>query len=261
MTNRMGGIIAALTALLSTSACWFSPGNDDEVIVGGVWMCNGKSTPNWNSMWPELSWEFDYSRGCPYVVDSAQSVMPFEMEFWVQPRTNPQQWRHVSWSVWNNTGSRIAYGNYHYFYLWNPNGTLRAVINSQYPGGTGSSPSFSDSTYFLVDGGSYSPVFPWVKHKIDGTIRTVTPAISGQTYVVSGYPQGWEADVSGSGLSYRYQWAVDGYSVPGATNQSFIHTLDPGEYTISVEIRLSDETVYNRQLLVTAVDCGGPNIC
>lgn len=251
---------AALCVLLAVlSGCGSGHGTPRQRVVNSH-TCSETSAPNWGIYWGELTYDYDVTRGCPYVVDSAGSPVQFEIKFHVEPRTSPQPWYDASFGVWNNQGTLKASGSSYYFYQIDAYGRLEATISTTYSAGTGTSP-YRDSTYFVVSGGFHSPYFPWVRTKIAGTIRTLAPALTGDTYVVSGYPQAWQAYSSDEPGSYRYQWSVDGQLVSGATADGLWHTLTPGEHSISVEIRLSDDVVYVRQLAVTAVDCGGPYIC
>lgn len=262
MTSRLVLTIALVAPFVTALACGRGHGTGRQnTPLTDLRPCTEDSHAGWQAYWPELKYDFDMTRGCPYVVDSAGSPIPFEMRFDVEPSQYPQQWRWVSFAIWNNQGTLKRIGNHFPFQLVDLYGRLRARVVSTWPGGTGTGPDYQDSTLFTVDGGGHSPNFPWVRTKAPGRIRAYPPQITGQTYVVSGYPQGWQVDVSDELSAYRFQWYVNGSLVADATSSGLVHTLGEGPNTISVHVLMSDEVTHILNLSVTAVNCGGPEIC
>lgn len=264
MTSQLshsGQLLIAFVSVALAASCGTPGGSTPRTQpVQPVWdqrPCTETAAANWSNYWPELRYDSNIDRQCPYQVLTSGSPIPFFMQFDVSWVPNPVQWIGSGFSIKNNQNTIIASGQWWWFVSIDTYGNLRSRIESSFPGGTGSSPVL-DSAYFTVWGGS-GPGYPWVRVALPGNVAGTAPLIAGGSYVVSGYPQVWSADVSGEPVAYRHRWFVNGQLA--STDRYLTATLTPGSHTIKLESRLSDESVLNQTLDVTAVDCGGPDMC
>lgn len=229
--------------------------------------CILDDSPNWNVYWPELAYDADLSRHCPYVVASSGDPMPFEVDFTVSPTSQPKAWYYTVHEVRNNQGTLKTLAKSHanqrdYFY--SDHLYVRAKISRTYAAGTGSVPLRDSAHVEVFSGGPPTTEFPWLYVLLPGKLEapSAAPTLTGSPFVVSGYPQAWSVEADpGLAYSYGYRWMIDGMVVSGATGPTLQATLDPGSHAISVTVTRSDMSKLNLSLNVTAVDCGGPDIC
>ena len=256
--------IALAVLILPTMAshCWGSgePVSTKPPVGSDQRTCDVRPAPGWGANWPELSYSFDETRHCPYTVVSSGSPIPFRLEFRVSPYGNTQSYLWSAFGVFSNTGQTLQSSGYYYFYPVDPPGWQESQINSSYPGGLGNYP-IQDSAAVVVNGGATVPNYPSMWILLPGRIEAAPPAISGADFVVSDYPQWWSAMVTEEPVSYRYQWFLNGSVLKGETGQHLSRTLTEGSHNLELQVLRTDNSMVFLSLAVTAVNCGGPNIC
>lgn len=255
----------ALTLALVGAECWGSGGTvvPRPPIGGDQRNCVITPSSSWGANWPELTYAFDTTRHCPYTSVVSGSPMPFKVKFRVSPYGLTQLYHSSLYHIRNSSGTIVAQAANIPFIRevpGDPNSFQYSVIDATYPSGTGIYP-FRDSASVVVYGGYHVPLYPSLSIVLPGRVESAPPSISGQTFVVAYYAQGWSAIVSEEPNSYRYTWSVDGVVVSSGDADHLIHTLDPGMHTIGLTSTRSDGTVSTSSMSVQAVDCGGPYIC
>lgn len=254
----------ALALGLSFTACIGTGARNKQQPQGTPCVLIDPTT--WNQYWSELTYDHDQTRNCPYKVPNSGDLIPFYLEFFVQGISNPGPWWYTTHKIRNNQGSLLttfqATALFESVYP-GTNGNLRAVIDDQFPAATGTAPYYRDSVHIHVIGGRFVNNYPWVAVLLPGLLESPAspPVLEGSSYVVSGYPQSWSASVDSDPQAYRFEWRVNGQLISVQTGQNFSATLTPGSHTVSLTVRRSDESVVSQTMSVTAVDCGGPDIC
>jgi hypothetical protein len=255
-------ILAATVAVVQASTC--SGDGSEEIETAVPWgsdtrRCKIVPSWYWTSMWPELTFEHDTTRHCPYTVLYSGSPLPFNLTFRVSPYGQSTYYVSASFVVRSNEGVQLASGG-SYFQPGAPTGWQEAHLMTTYPGGYGTYP-VQDTAVVVVYGGAHPPTYPGLTITLPGRVEYSPPDIAGATYVVANYPQSWGVVVSEEPLSYRYQWDMNGSALKGEKAQYVSLTLTEGEHTIGVTVTRSDGSTVYIDRLITAVDCGGPNIC